>query len=56
MNAVGQHYIASDSPLWCLSPCLSDQIMDFLASKYASTLMRASGYEKYDAKVADGRG
>jgi hypothetical protein len=56
MNVVRQHYIASDCPLWCLSPCLSDQIMDFLASEYAPTLMGAGRYEKNDAKVADGRG
>jgi hypothetical protein len=30
--------------------------MDFLASEYAPTLMRAGGYEKNYAKVADGDG
>jgi hypothetical protein len=43
MNVVRQHHIASYGPLWRLCPCLSDQIVDFLASKYASTLMGASG-------------
>jgi hypothetical protein len=56
MNVIRQHDIASDSPLWRLYPCLSDQIMDFLASEYASTLMGTRGYEKNDAKIADGYG
>ena len=56
MNVIRQHDVTSDSPLWRLCPCLSDQIMDFLASEYAPTLMRAGGYEKNDAKVTDGHG
>ena len=56
MNVVWQDDVTSDSPLWRVHPCRSDQIMDFLASEYVSALMRAGGYEENDAKVADGDG
>jgi hypothetical protein len=56
MNVIRQHDITSDCPLWRLCPCLSDQIMDFLASEYTPALMRAGGYEKNHANVTDGHG
>src|SRR5260370_42056300 len=54
MNVIRQDDITSDCPIWRLCPCLSDQIMDFLASEYTPALMRAGGFEKNEAQVNQG--